>query len=49
MTCMYLSIFEQVEKAEIEALQIAPELLYRAFEQVTDASLKENAIRCPCS
>ena len=36
MTCMYLTIFETVEKAEIEALSIAPESLYQAFEQVKD-------------
>ncbi|GAC1689943.1 MAG: ISAs1 family transposase [Ktedonobacteraceae bacterium] len=33
---MYLTIFEQAETAEIEALNIAPESLYHAFEQVTD-------------
>jgi predicted transposase YbfD/YdcC len=33
---MYLTIFETVEKAEIEALSIAPESLYQAFEQVKD-------------
>lgn len=33
---MYLTIFEQVEKAESEALSIAPESLYQAFEQVPD-------------
>jgi len=33
---MYLAIFENGEKAEIEALSIAPESLYHAFEQVTD-------------
>ena len=33
---MYLTIFEQAETAEIETLNIAPESLYHAFEQVTD-------------
>jgi len=36
MTCMYLTIFEQEETSEIEALNIAPTSLYQAFEQVTD-------------
>jgi len=33
---MYLTIFDQVDQAEISALKIAPESLYRAFEQVPD-------------
>ena len=33
---MYLTIFERAETAEIEALNIALESLYHAFEQVTD-------------
>jgi len=36
MTCMYLTIFEQIDKAEMEALITAPESLYHAFEQVRD-------------
>jgi len=33
---MYLTIFENVETVEIEALNIAPTSLYHAFEQVAD-------------
>jgi len=33
---MYRTIFETVETAELEALSIAPDSLYHAFEQVTD-------------
>lgn len=33
---MYLTIFEQIDKAEMEALITAPESLYHAFEQVRD-------------
>ena len=36
MTWMYLTIFDHVDQAELHALQVAPQSLYRAFEQVAD-------------
>src|SRR5579864_8135007 len=36
MALMYLTIFDSVSNAAIEALRIEPDSLYSAFEQVTD-------------
>lgn len=33
---MYLTIFDQVDQAELQTLEVAPQSLYRAFEQVAD-------------
>ena len=33
---MYLTIFDRVDQAELHALSVAPQSLYRAFEQVAD-------------
>jgi hypothetical protein len=41
MACMYLTMFDDVEKVADEGLLIEPDSLYRAFEQVTDGRKKK--------
>jgi len=40
MACMYLTMFESVEKAASEGLVIDADSLYSTFEQVTDGRKK---------